>query len=188
VRSSRHRAGATGWFPAALRIDSACLDVDGELDFVADEHAAALKGLVPVEAEVLAVERALRLEAGDLDARRVDAGALELRPEQHRAGDALDRELSVDREVPAVAPDGDAAEGRGRKSLDIEESGAAQVGVASADAGVDAGGLDGHLDAGSLEVIGIEPDGPGEVVEAAVDGGEHHVLDGEADGAVVGID
>src|SRR5688572_9113998 len=79
-----------------LHFEAACLDLEAELDLVADEHTAALERLVPVQPEVLAVELSLRPEPGDLDARRVDAAPLVLRRERDRTGDVLDRDLAFD--------------------------------------------------------------------------------------------
>src|SRR5205814_9384094 len=70
--------GATGLLLAnRLRFD---LDAHG----VADEHAAGLERLVPLQAPLPAIDLAARREAGPLFAPRILAGALERRIERHR--------------------------------------------------------------------------------------------------------
>src|SRR5690606_37106209 len=128
--------------PAGSGCEPAGLDGEGEPALVADEHAAALERLIPVEPDVLAIELARGLEAGNLHTRRIDPTALELRLERGRAGDSPDGELAIDRESVAVALDAGAVEGCDGVARGVEEVGTAQVRVTGANAGVDAVGLD----------------------------------------------
>src|SRR5579862_4486055 len=54
------------------------LDLELDLDLVADQHAARLEHLVPAQAEILAIDRRRRDEAGALVAPRVLGEAAEL--------------------------------------------------------------------------------------------------------------
>src|SRR5688500_12903608 len=72
------------------------LDVELDLDLVADQEATRLQRDVPGQSEVLPVDRRGRLEADDLLAPGVHALADELRVEHDRTGDAADRQLAAD--------------------------------------------------------------------------------------------
>ena len=110
-------------------------------DLVADEHAAGLERRVPLDAEVLAVDRAGRREPGLGVAPRVLADAAELEVERDRPGDALDRQVAVQLVVAAGGLDAGRAERHRRVVLDVEEVVRAQVVVAALVAGVDRGHL-----------------------------------------------
>src|SRR3954447_24414614 len=75
------------------------LDVDRELDVLAYDEAAGLERLIPGEAELLAVDLALRLEAHPLAAPRVLAATLELGIECHFVRLIADREITDEGEL-----------------------------------------------------------------------------------------
>ena len=79
-------------------------------------------------------------------------------------------------------------EGDLRVLVHREEVVAAQVAVALLVAGVDAGGLDGHLDLGVLELLAGGDRGALELVERAADLGHHRVPGDEAQAAVGRVD
>src|SRR5437868_12702311 len=93
---------ASGWVSEWGRLALRCrasrltngLDIERELDFVADQETAGLEHLVPVEAEQLAIDRAARCERDALIAPRVCCGAEILDREGDVVGDAADRELA----------------------------------------------------------------------------------------------
>src|SRR5256885_8771821 len=90
ISSGRARCG---------RVDG--LHVELDVDAVPDEHAARLEDLVPLEAEILALDRRLRDEADALVAPRVLAAAGGLGVEHDLAGDVADRQRAGDAEVAA---------------------------------------------------------------------------------------
>src|SRR5690606_16010655 len=106
------------------------------------------------------------------------AGVLEV--DGDRTGDVLDGQVAGDAQGVGVGGhDLGRAEGDRRVGLDVEEVGRLQVTVAVRAAGVDAGGLDGDLDGGALQVRaggGLAAD----LVEGAADLGHHRVAGGEA--------
>src|SRR5688572_1868938 len=72
------------------------LDLQLDLDLVADQQAAGLEHLVPPQAEVLAIDRRPGRERHALVAPRILALAAVLDVERHLAGDAADREIAED--------------------------------------------------------------------------------------------
>src|SRR6478752_7403387 len=72
------------------------LDGERDLDLVADEELAALERLVPLDAEVLPVDRGGRLGAQLGLAPRVGLDAEELRGQVDRLGDAVDGQVAGD--------------------------------------------------------------------------------------------
>src|SRR6185436_2808056 len=77
---------------AGLGVDG--LDVELDVDAIADEHPAGFEHLVPLEAEVLAIDRRLRDEADALVAPWIQAAASGLDVERDRARDVADGELA----------------------------------------------------------------------------------------------
>src|SRR4051812_3210455 len=71
-------------------------EVEEDLDLLADEHAAGLQRLVPVEAEVAALDLADDLEPDAGVAPRVLVDALRNALEDDLAGGAADREVTGD--------------------------------------------------------------------------------------------
>ena len=69
------------------------LDVDGDLDLVADEETAAFERLVPVEPEVLAVDLCPRRELDDVGIPPAGHAGL-VGGQVHRSRDALDRQVA----------------------------------------------------------------------------------------------
>src|SRR5437870_3270565 len=98
------------------------LDLDGQLDLVADDHAAGLQREVPGEPEVLAIDRRSRREAGAQLSPHVllAAGVVDL--ENDLAGRAADGEVARDAQAArARLLDALAGEGHVREVLGVEE-------------------------------------------------------------------
>ena len=136
------------------------LELDRDLDLLADEHAAGLERGVPDEPEVAAVERGLGGEAGALVAPRVLAGAGELGVEDHLALHAVQLEVARHAVARAGLLDPLRAEGELGVLRDVEEVRGAQVRVAVRHLRVDGGGVDAHVDRGAGEVLRVELDAP----------------------------
>jgi hypothetical protein len=81
-----------------------------------------------------------------------------------------------------------APEGDGGVVLDVEEVGRLEMGVAVGGAGVDARSGDLDVHGRVLRILLVDFNGSLHVLEAAANGGEHHVLDRELDGRVSRID
>src|SRR5260370_14297054 len=131
--------------PSGSLLDCLCSDglhVEGDLDVVADDDAAALEQLVPVEPELLAVDRGLGEEADPLVPPGVLARAEVFGIELHRTRHPAHRELA-EHPVSVLPPALDLAalEGDRRVVLDVEEFGGAVVLVPVGLVGVDARGL-----------------------------------------------
>src|SRR3954452_10929764 len=163
------------------------LDLELDGDLVTDDDAAAVHRHLDVDAELVAVDLGLGGEAGARAAEGVRAEAVELKVEDDRAGDALDRQLALDGPVGAVGLHRGGAEEHGRVVLDVEEVSRADVRVALLLTGVDGAELDTGLDRGLGGVLGGD-DLALEVAEVAADLADHHVADGEADGRVRRVD
>src|SRR6185437_656999 len=150
-----------------------------QLDLVGDEEVAVGKGLVPLEVEVAAVDRAGELEADALVAPRILAVLGDLAGELDRLGDALDGDLALEGDAAAGAHLG---RGGGEADLGllvgVEELGALEVPVAVGVAGIDGGDVHGALQHGGA---GGGVDLALEGAEATPDGGDPHVLDLKAD-------
>src|SRR5262245_24135387 len=105
--------------------------VDRDLHVVADEDAAGLKHLVPLEAVVAPPDLRRRAEAAALAAPRIAAAALGRDVERHLAGHVADREIPYQLELVTVhAGDPRAAEGDVGEIVDVEEIGGPEVRVA----------------------------------------------------------
>src|SRR3954462_2274511 len=142
---SRRRSRAVG----SGRLPAVDLRLDLDLDRLADEHAAGLEGLVPGEAERLAVELGWGREAARVGAPRGGGDAFDDRIEHHGPGHPVHGQVSLEDEpVALVVTDLRAGEGDLGELLGVEEVGAAQVLVALRVTGRDAGGVDRDLDAG----------------------------------------
>src|SRR5579875_1387234 len=101
---------------ARMRIELRGLDrrhAEDELDLVGDEQVAVRQGLVPLQIELAAVDRAGELEADALVAPRIGrAGVGDHAGELDRTGDALDRDLAGQADL-AVADRRERARGEG---------------------------------------------------------------------------
>jgi hypothetical protein len=75
------------------------LQLDGDGDLLAEQHAAGLEGRVVVQAEVFTVDDGGSGRAGLVVAVRVLAEATEVEVERDGLGDTLDGEVSVNLEV-----------------------------------------------------------------------------------------
>src|SRR5512140_2413485 len=134
------------------------LELDRDLDLLADEHAARLERGVPDEAELAAVEGRLGGEARALVAPRVLARAGELGVQDDLLLHAVELEVARHPVARAGLLDPARAEGELRVLRDVEEVRGAQVRVAVGHLGVDGGGVDGRLDRGAGEVLRVELD------------------------------
>src|SRR6266699_2936503 len=104
-------------------------DVECKLDRVPDKHPARLEHPIPNKTEIGAVELPAQRERDPLAAVRMDAAAAKLAVERDRARDALDRQLTRNKEAPVVAVELDLVRLKGDLgvALDIEEIGRAEV-------------------------------------------------------------
>src|SRR5438105_15796143 len=97
------------------------LDLDRQLDVVAEDPAAGIERLIPVEAEVLPVDLAFSLEAHALTPPWVARAPLKFGVERDFARRALDRQIADELELRVdVALDAIARERHGRELLDVE--------------------------------------------------------------------
>jgi len=107
------------------------LDLELDADLAADDDTAGLDREVPGGAEVVPVDLGDGREPGPLTAPRIVAPAQVLELERDRPGDAADREVTVNPVLTlAVLGDRGAPERELREPLDVEEVGAAEMGVA----------------------------------------------------------
>src|SRR5262249_42835251 len=166
------------------------LEIDGDVDLVADHHAAAINVGIPLHAIVLAVDfgRGARGHAGvaprifHLIRRTFDI-------EDNFLCDAANGEVTGDFEFAGrdvfhffgFESDGGVFGG-------IKKLFAAEVLVALGFTGVDRFGIDGNVDGGLADVLVVPIYGAVYAFELAAHGGNHEVLDGEASGRVRGID
>src|SRR3954453_14120959 len=103
------------------------LQVGDDLDLVREGRLAARQGVVPADAELVAVDSCLELQAQAGSAERVverlgvDAGDLD------GLGVGLDRDLTVDLELVAVGLDRVRGERQLRVALGVEEVGRLEV-------------------------------------------------------------
>lgn len=74
---------------------SDCLDVDIDIDTVADEHAAGLERLVPFQAEVFPVDSLSRDESDVLTAQQIRGSAAVLDFERHLARRVADEDWAA---------------------------------------------------------------------------------------------
>src|SRR3954471_21167729 len=149
------------------------LQVGDDRDLVGESRLATRQRVVPADAELVAVDLRLELQAEALAAERIrervrdDAGDLD------GLGVALDRDLAVDRQLVAVAADVLRLEGQLRMALGVEEVGRLQMGLEVRVLDLDArdlrGALQGAVDHGRVEVR----ERAGERAR--------HVVDGKAD-------
>ena len=157
------------------------VEVDVELDVVADDG----RGIFGAEVEVAALdgggggEAFMRLvvhawnRAGGAFCMKCDG-----------LGDAVEGEVALDGEAVGNGGDAGADKGGGGELGDIEHAGALEVGIASADACIDGGDVDGDVDGGLGDVRVVHDDFAADVAKAAVNLGEAQVQDGEVDIAV----
>src|SRR4029077_20345076 len=153
--------------------------VEGEVDGVADEHAARLEHAIPDEPVVRTVELTAQCQREPVSVLVVRNASAELTVEQDRTRDALDRQLARQREVATVAVEmhRDGVEADLGEVLDVEEIRRAQVRVALVVQRLEAHYLD---RAGDGRIVSGD-DRSFEVAEPSVDGLDHHVLDAELD-------
>src|SRR5262245_24851293 len=124
-------------------LDQLQLDVD--LDLIADQPAAGLERHVPIQAPLLAADLSLRIKpgAGGAPRRRGLAGVLDV--QRDGLGHVADGQIAVQlAAIGAELLDTRALERNIRVGLDVEEIRRAQVPIALLVAGHQAGGLDPH--------------------------------------------
>src|SRR4051812_15269697 len=160
------------------------LDVERDLDLVADDYAAPGELVLPRDAEVVPVDPGDRLEAdpaqlalalvAEPERRRPLAEVVDI--ESDRAGDTADRQFHVALEGRAGGALGEApAEADPRVMFDVEEVGAAQVLVALRLAAPEPGGVDLAREA-RIQTVGlVELECAVDVLEVAAHPGDHHV-------------
>src|SRR5690606_17952828 len=163
------------------------LDLEVHVHLVADHRAAAVERHLDVDAEVVAVDRGGGGEAGTGAAPRVLAESVDLQGQRHRAGHALDRQLTVQGEAVVGDAQAGRAEGPLRMVLDVEEVGRADVVVALLVVRVDGACVDLRGDRRVGQVLGGD-DLAGELPEVAAYLADHHVADGERDVGVILVD
>src|SRR4051812_4874350 len=185
-RTPRSLSGACGPGPGS-GLAQHTLDLEGDLDLLAHDGAAAVERHGDVDAELAAADRGGGREAGARATVGVRAEAVDLEGEGDGAGDALDRQLAVERVVVAVGADRRAVERPGRVGLDLEEVGGADVAVALGVADVDRAGVDrgGHRRVAELR-RGRDLTAEGAQPTAYL--AHHHVPHGEGDIGVHRVD
>src|SRR6267142_2035543 len=114
------------------------LEIDRDLDLVADGHTAGLEQLVPGEPEVLAVDLRRGTVAGALAAPRILPAAFLRHGQRHFLLDVLNREVARHLQPVPVGDDLRASEAESREPVRIEEVGGAQVRVSLILSGIDA--------------------------------------------------
>src|SRR5207302_8535802 len=111
-----------------------------------EQEVAVGKGLVPLQVKITAIDGARELQADALAAPRVFAVLGDLAGELDRLGDALDGDLTLQRDLTVAAHlGGGGTEADLRVLLGVEELRALQVAVAVGVARVDRGDLDASL-------------------------------------------
>ena len=106
------------------------LELDVQVDLVRQRLVAVGKLGVPADSIIGAVDRGAEREAQAGVAHEVIGGTLDRAGCRDRLGDALERELTLQRERVAVGGEAVGAEGDLRVLLGVEEVRRAQVGVA----------------------------------------------------------
>src|SRR6185503_16599065 len=120
--------------------------VELDIDAIADEHTAGLQSLVPLESEILPIERGLRNEAHALVAPWILCSAAGLDVEDDFPRGVADGEISGDAEAIVIQLfDSRAPEPELGELLHVEEVRGAEVGVALRSSRVDAGRVDCHV-------------------------------------------
>src|SRR3954451_9166817 len=128
--------------PSVVRLGLDQREVEEDLDLLADEHAAGLEGLVPVEAEVRALDLADDLETDAGVAPRILVNALRDALEDDLARGAANRQVTGDAVGLLVELlDAGGPERQLRVVLDVEEVGRAKMLVALARTRGGAGGV-----------------------------------------------
>src|ERR1019366_1425005 len=149
------RAASTRSLPSVSR-SLRGFDPEVDLDLVAEGEPARIEDLVPVQAPVLAVERAARKETDPLSHRWLLCAIGVLDIERHRPGDPAHRQIARDFEAVASSLDHRALEDELGVLLHIEEVGRPKVRVAPRLLRVDARGVDLDLEARVLRSLLVE--------------------------------
>src|SRR2546430_4933658 len=164
------------------------LDVEVDAQRRPDDHQSPGQAQVPVDFEGPAGQLGGRGHRHPGTAPGVRAAAEVADLQGYRAGDVPDRQPPGDLPLcRAGLADRLAAIGEVRKALDVEEVGRPQVRVPLLAAGVDARGLDGHVDTGALDRLD-DLDHRGELGEPALHAGQREVPGGGPDDRVRRVD
>ena len=165
------------------------LDVDLDVDVLADEDAAGLERLVPLQPEVPAIDPRLRREGHALVAPGVLAAAELFDVELHGLGHPVDRQVAGHGVLLlAGLLDLRALVRQLRVLLGVEEVGRLEVPVALRLARVDARDVDLDLHRRLRRVRRVEGELGGPLGEVAADLRENHVPHAEADVRVLSVD
>src|SRR5690554_1826237 len=166
-----------------------CLNLDRNLDLVADEEPAGLEGGVPVQPVILTVDLRPGLESDLLIAPRVASRAEVLALQLDRLCDAAKGKLAYEREAVARnITDFRALEGDGGVLVRLEEVGRTEVVVALAIVGRNRRGLCSGFCLEGREVVRRHPDNAFELLEAAADFAEAEMADRKAKPGVGRVD
>src|SRR5687767_1663819 len=147
-----------GLWPLASVLLSHELHFRFDSNLVRHQDAARFDHLVPLQSPVTTVDLGVRREAGALLAPRIVAAPFEHAVERDGHGRVPDRQVAENAKPcafrgPGIALEMGAPESDLRMRLGIEEVRRLEVGVAIARAGVDARGVDFHLDAAAFGMI-----------------------------------
>src|SRR5438105_11026947 len=136
------------------------VDVDGNVDVIAEQCAAVVECTVPLDSVVLAVECRMGYEAGALFPLRVFGKSKELDGDGDGLGDAVHREGAGDvvHVFLSARFDAGALERNLRILVDFKEVVPAEIIVARGDAGIDGSGLDREFDRRQSRVVAIHAD------------------------------
>src|SRR5436190_1109644 len=158
--------------------------------FIADQYTASLKGGVPVQVPVLAVDLAVYRNAGLGIPPWITGDTTPFNVQLHRLGDTIDGQPALHRPTAVMVhiPGTGGLEGDARMVGDVEEVRALDVLVAVGTAGRYTGRIRPEVDAGLAQVVAFHNDIGAEFPEAAGHAGDHQVFHLELDLAMRGID
>src|SRR5579863_655414 len=165
-------------------------EIDGDVDIVADDHAAAVNAGVPLHAVVLAIYFGGRADGYAGVAPRIfygGAGAFDV--ENRFLGDAVNGQVAGDFQFA----DGNlfhffGLESNGGIFFYVKKLVAFEVLVAIGFIGINGFCVDGNVHGGLGDVLIIPDDGSDDALEFATNGGNHQVLYGKACRGVRRID
>ena len=175
ITRTHSRAARSGY----CRLLAHGLDLDLDLDLLADEQAAGLESLVPGKPERLAVDLGGGREADTLAAPQVGDDTHEFRVEGHLTRDPVDGEIALQRPLwSRDVTEPSRLEVDGRKLVDLQEVGRLQVVVARLLASRYRGRLDARRGLG-LHGIVADLECGREALEAPLHLGDHQMADDE---------
>jgi hypothetical protein len=154
------------------------LDVEGDIDLVADDHATGFEWGVEANSEVTTDDARRRAIGDAVVAPRIGRVTADAGGKGHALRRAADRQIALDRECWAAAGDRGASERELWIVRDVEKVGRAQVRIARFVARADARCIDHRLNR-RRDVAGAERDRSEQAGEVASHLGDHQVADGE---------